>query len=57
MAQEIKKDMILHRIAVTQGDCPSVREKVLRDKDIIEERKGELGFVDPVYRLWFSQEY
>ncbi len=21
------------------------------------ERKGELIFVDPVYRLWFSQEY
>lgn len=35
----------------------SKNKKVLRDKDIIEERKGELGFVDPVYRLWFSQEY
>lgn len=32
-------------------------KKVLRDKDIIEERKGKLWFVDPVYRLWFSQEY
>ena len=25
--------------------------------ECIEERKGELIFVDPVYRLWFSQEY
>ena len=32
-------------------------KKVLKDKDIIEERKGELMFVDSVYRLWFSQEY
>ena len=31
--------------------------KVLKDKDIIEERKGILRFVDPVYQLWFSQEY
>ena len=35
----------------------SKNKKVLRDKDIIEERKGTLWFVDPVYRLWFSQEY
>ena len=35
----------------------SKNKKVLRDKDIIEERKGKLWFVDPVYRLWFSQEY
>lgn len=35
----------------------SKNKKVLKDKDIIEERKGELMFVDPVYRLWFSQEY
>jgi len=35
----------------------SKNKKVLKDKDIIEERKGELIFVDPVYRLWFSQEY
>jgi hypothetical protein len=35
----------------------SKNKKVLKDKDIIEERKGELIFVDPVYRLWFSKEY
>jgi len=35
----------------------SKNKKVLRDKDIIEERMGELRFVDPVYHLWFSHEY
>lgn len=35
----------------------SKNKKVLKDKDIIEERKGKLVFVDPVYRLWFSKDY
>ena len=35
----------------------SKNKKVLKEKDIIEERKGKLVFVDPVYRLWFSQDY
>ena len=35
----------------------SKNKKVLKEKDIIEERKSELVFVDPVYRLWFSQDY
>ena len=35
----------------------SKNKKVLRDKDIIEDRKGKLSFVDPVYHLWFSHEY
>ena len=30
-------------------------KKVLKDKDIIQEQKGKLVFIDPVYRLWFSQ--
>ncbi len=35
----------------------SKNKKVLKDKDIIEERKRKLVFVDPVYHLWFSQDY
>ena len=35
----------------------SKNKKVLRDKDIIEDRKGKLSFVDPVCYLWFSHEY
>ena len=35
----------------------SKNKKILKDKDIIEERKGRLRFVDPVYQLWFSQDY
>ena len=35
----------------------SKNKKVLKDKDIIEERKGKLVFVDPVYRFWYSQDY
>ncbi len=32
-------------------------KKSLSDKDIIEMRNGKLSFVDPVYRIWFAQEY
>ena len=35
----------------------SKNKLVLKNKDIIEEKKGRLVFVDPVYRLWFSQDY
>ena len=35
----------------------SKNKKILKDKDIIEEKQGSLRFVDPVYLLWFSQEY
>lgn len=34
MAQEIKKDMILH--TMTQGDCPPVRETVTRVKSSLD---------------------
>jgi hypothetical protein len=41
------------------GNPNTIRKnkKVLKEKDIIEDRKGKLAFVDPVYRLWFSQDY
>lgn len=32
-------------------------KKALQNKDIIELRKGEYVFVDPIYRLWFQTEY
>lgn len=32
-------------------------KKTLQNKDIIELRKGEFVFVDPIYRLWFKSEY
>ena len=35
----------------------SKNKKILKDKDIIEEKQGSLRFVDPIYLLWFSQEY
>ncbi len=35
----------------------SKNKKVLKEKDIIEEAKGKLVFVDPVYHLWFSRNY
>ncbi len=35
----------------------SKNTKVLKEKDIIEEAKGKLVFVDPVYHLWFSRNY
>jgi hypothetical protein len=35
----------------------SKNKKVLKEKDVIEETKGKLAFVDPVYHLWFSRNY
>lgn len=30
---------------------------VLQNKDILEKQKGKFEFVDPIYKLWFKQEY
>lgn len=35
----------------------SKNKKVLKEKDIIEEVKGTLVFVDSIYHLWFSRNY
>ncbi len=35
----------------------SKNKKALQAKDIIELRNGKFAFVDPVYKIWFSQEY
>lgn len=32
-------------------------KKTLQNKDIIEKEKENFAFVDPIYRLWFKQEY
>lgn len=32
-------------------------KKTLQNKDIIEKQKDDFLFVDPVYRLWFKEEY
>lgn len=32
-------------------------KKTLQNKDIIEKQNGDFVFVDPIYRLWFKDEY
>ena len=32
-------------------------KKTLQNKDIIEKEKENFAFVDPIYRLWFKEEY
>lgn len=32
-------------------------KKTLQNKDIIEKEKENFAIVDPIYRLWFKQEY
>ena len=32
-------------------------KKILQNKDVIEKQKDDFVFVDPVYRLWFKEEY
>ena len=55
--QQLSSAETKRNYALGNPNTISKNKKVLKDKDIIEERKGELMFVDPVYRLWFSQEY
>ena len=55
--QQLSSAETKNTYALGNPNTISKNKKVLRDKDIIEERKGKLWFVDPVYRLWFSQEY
>ena len=32
-------------------------KKTLQNKDIIEKEKENFAFVDPIYHLWFKEEY
>ena len=32
-------------------------KKALITRDIIENEKGKLSFVDPVFELWFARDY
>ena len=32
-------------------------KKTLQNKDVIEKQKADFVFVDPIYRLWFKEEY
>lgn len=32
-------------------------KKTLQNKDIIEKQKDDFVFVDPIYRIWFKEEY
>ena len=32
-------------------------KKTLQNRDIIEKQKDDFVFVDPIYRLWFKDEY
>jgi len=55
--QQLSSTEAKNAYALGNPNTISKNKKVLRDKDIIEERKGKLTFVDPVYHLWFSKEY
>ena len=35
----------------------SKNKKMLINKDIIELNNGVFEFVDPIYKIWFSQQY
>ena len=41
-----KEDMIMTK-----------NKKTLQNRDIIEKQKDDFVFVDPIYRLWFKDEY
>ena len=56
-AQQLSSYEIKSAYGLGNPNTISKNKKVLKDKDIIEERMGQLVFVDPVYQLWFSKEY
>ena len=56
-AQQLSSNEIKNAYGLGNPNTISKNKKKLKDKDIIEERMGQLVFVDPVYRLWFSKEY
>ena len=56
-AQQLSSNEIKSAYGLGNPNTISKNKKVLKDKDIIEERMGQLVFVDPVYQLWFSKEY
>ena len=45
------------RYSLGNPNTISKNKKLLQNKDIVEKQKGKLVFVDPVYKLWFAQEY
>ena len=45
------------RYSLGNPNTISKNKKLLQNKDIVEKQKGKLVFVDPIYRLWFAQEY
>ena len=45
------------RYSLGSPNTISKNKKLLQNKDIVEKQKGKLVFVDPVYKLWFAQEY
>lgn len=56
-AQQLSSNEIKSAYGLGNPNTISKNKRILKDKDIIEERMGQLAFVDPVYRLWFSKEY
>lgn len=45
------------RYSLGSPNTISKNKMLLQNKDIVEKQKGKLVFVDPVYKLWFAQEY
>ncbi len=45
------------RYSLGSPNTISKNKKLLQNKDIVEKQRGKLVFVDPVYKLWFAQEY
>lgn len=55
--QQLASAEAKRRYSLGSPNTISKNKKLLQSKDIVEKQKGKLVFVDPVYRLWFAQEY
>ena len=43
----------------TMGNANTIarNKRILQDKDYIEQQGQKFSFVDPIFQLWFNQEY
>lgn len=55
--QHFASQAVKHIYHLGNPNTIAKNKKTLQNKDIIEKQKDDFVFVDPIYRLWFKDEY
>lgn len=56
-AQQLTSQQTKQRYALGNPNTISKNKRTLQNKDIIERHGEQFVFVDPIYQIWFKQEY